>query len=44
MVGLDDGITDALFTTTRPVTGCTFWCPPMVGRQLDLSTVGLGTG
>ena len=25
----DDGITDALFTFTSPITGSYFWCPPM---------------
>ncbi len=38
MVGLDDGIIDGLFAFTRPVTGATFWCPPVneeLGR-LDL--------
>ena len=28
MVGAEDGITDALFKFTRPVTGSYFWCPP----------------
>lgn len=41
MVGAEDGITDALFTFTRPVSGAYFWCPPMKGRRLDLSTLGL---
>lgn len=31
MVGLDDGITDALFNFTRPLTGAYFWCPPLQG-------------
>lgn len=41
MVGEEDGITDALFTFTRPITGCYFWCPPMQGGSLDLTAVGL---
>lgn len=41
MIGAEDGVTDALFTFTRPVTGAYFWCPPMKDRQLDLSAVGL---
>jgi len=45
MVGEDDGISDALFTFTRPVTGSYFWCPPMREvegeAQLDLTAVGL---
>ncbi|MDY7218654.1 Dyp-type peroxidase [Denitrificimonas sp. JX-1] len=39
MIGLDDGITDALFRFSRPVTGGYYWCPPMVDGQLDLSAV-----
>lgn len=41
MAGLEDGITDALFTFTRPVTGNYFWCPPMRDGKLDLSALGL---
>ncbi len=41
MVGLEDGITDALFRFTRPVSGNYFWCPPLKDDRLDLSTVGL---
>ena len=42
MAGEDDGITDALFGFTHPLTGAYFWCPP-VGRggQLDLGALGL---
>lgn len=36
MVGADDGIQDALFDFTRPVTGSYLWCPPMQGDCLDL--------
>jgi putative iron-dependent peroxidase len=36
MVGLEDGVTDALFGMSRPVTGCHAWCPPMDGDALDL--------
>ena len=36
MVGLEDGVTDALFRFTRPVTGSYFWCPPLRGDRLDL--------
>ena len=35
MVGLDDGIRDALFRFTRPVTGGYYWCPPMRAGRLD---------
>ena len=41
MAGLDDGITDALFKFTHPVTGAYFWCPGMRRGQLDLSALGL---
>ena len=41
MVGLDDGVTDALFTFSRPVTGAFFWCPPVLGGRLDLRHLGL---
>lgn len=41
MVGMDDGIVDALFGFSRPLTGSFFWCPPMQGRELDLSAFKL---
>jgi len=41
MVGVDDGITDALFKFTRPVSGNYFWCPPMSRGRLDLRAIGL---
>ncbi len=43
MAGLDDGIVDALFRFTRPVTGAACWCPPLAvdGDGLDLSALGL---
>ncbi|MSQ24054.1 MAG: Dyp-type peroxidase [Chloroflexi bacterium] len=41
MVGQEDGVVDALFTFTRPVTGGYFWCPPQIGGRLDLSGLGL---
>ena len=40
MVGLDDGVVDALFRFTRPVTGTAFWCPPLLDGALDLSGLG----
>jgi putative iron-dependent peroxidase len=42
MVGAEDGITDALFTFTRPETGAYFWCPPVRDGRLDLSAVLAG--
>jgi putative iron-dependent peroxidase len=41
MVGAEDGITDALFKFTRPLSGAYFWCPPVKGKKLDLSALGL---
>lgn len=41
MIGLDDGITDALFQMSRPLTGSYFWCPPVVDGRLDLRAAGL---
>jgi len=39
MVGNEDGIADALFKFTRPITGSYFWCPPMSNGQLDLTAL-----
>ena len=41
MTGATDGITDALFAFTRPVTGNYYWCPPLLNGRLDLSMVGV---
>jgi len=41
MVGEDDGVVDALFRFTRPITGSYFWCPPMCEGSLDLTAVNL---
>lgn len=41
MAGLEDGIVDALFTFSRPLTGGYYWCPPIVDDRLDLSLLGL---
>lgn len=41
MVGAEDGIADALFGFTRPITGAYFWCPPMRDARLDLRALGL---
>ena len=37
MIGLDDGITDGLFSFSRPITGGYYWCPPTENGQLQLS-------
>ena len=39
MLGVEDGISDALFKFTRPLTGAYFWCPPVKGKKLDLSAL-----
>ncbi len=41
MVGAEDGVPDALFRFTRPVSGAYFWCPPLRTGRLDLSGLGL---
>ncbi|MEE9549808.1 MAG: Dyp-type peroxidase [Candidatus Binatia bacterium] len=41
MVGVEDGISDALFRFTRPISGNYFWCPPVVNGKLDLRALGL---
>lgn len=41
MLGKEDGISDALFTFTSPVTGAYFWCPPMKDGMLDLSQLAI---
>ncbi|MEX2207398.1 MAG: hypothetical protein WEF50_14310 [Myxococcota bacterium] len=39
--GLDDGISDALFSFSRPLRGGYYWCPPLARGRLDLSVLGL---
>lgn len=41
MSGLDDGIVDALFQMSKPVTGAYLWCPPLRDGRLDLRALGL---
>ena len=41
MVAAEDGITDALFKFTLPVSGSYFWCPPMRDARLDLRALAL---
>lgn len=41
MAGLEDGIVDALFRFSRPLTGSYFWCPPCHDERLDLRQLGL---
>jgi putative iron-dependent peroxidase len=42
MAGHDDGVVDALFSFSRPVTGAYFWCPPLRDGRLDLRRLGVG--
>jgi len=39
MAGLEDGIPDALFVFSHPVSGAYYWCPPVQDNRLDLSAV-----
>ena len=39
MVGLEDGIADALFRFSRATTGGYYWCPPVREGRLDLRAV-----
>lgn len=39
MLGLEDGIQDALFQISRPLLSSYFWCPPMQKGRLDLSAL-----
>jgi porphyrinogen peroxidase len=41
MAGQEDGVTDAIFTISKPINGAYFWCPPMRGGKLDLRQLGL---
>jgi putative iron-dependent peroxidase len=39
MAGLEDGIPDALFRFSHPVSGGYYWCPPVRDGRLDLRAV-----
>lgn len=39
MAGHEDGVTDALFKFTRPISGGYYWCPPMKDGELNLSAL-----
>jgi len=39
MCGLEDGIVDALFRFSSPITGGYYWCPPVLDGRLDLSAL-----
>ena len=41
MLGLEDGVVDALFSFSRPITGGYYWCPPVTDARLDLRALGV---
>ena len=41
MIGMDDGLRDAVFGMSQPVSGAYFWCPPVAGQGLDLRLLRL---
>lgn len=41
MLGKEDGIQDALFGFTKPISGAYFWCPPLKDNKLNLVQLGL---
>lgn len=41
MLGADDGIVDALFRFSRPVTGGHYWCPALTDGRLDMRAIGV---
>lgn len=40
MAGQEDGVVDALFGFSRPLSGAYLWCPPMDQGRLDLRLLG----
>ena len=41
MAGQEDGVVDAMFRISKPVTGAYLWCPPLVAGRLDLRQLEL---
>lgn len=41
MLGADDGVPDALFSFSRPLSGDYYWCPPLQRGRLDWRALGL---
>ena len=39
MAGEEDGVVDALFRFSRPITGGYYWCPPVRDGRLDLVAI-----
>lgn len=42
MTGNEDGVVDALFNFTHPITGSYFWCPPAANNKIDLGSLNIG--
>lgn len=42
MIGQEDGVVDALFRFSRPVSGGYYWCPPVDDGKLRLPTLPFG--
>lgn len=41
MAGQEDGVVDATFSYSKPVSGAYLWCPPVRQGKLDLRQLGL---
>ena len=41
MAGEEDGVVDAMFRISKPVSGSYLWCPPVIDNHLDLRQLGL---
>jgi putative iron-dependent peroxidase len=41
MAGEEDGVVDAMFRISKPVSGSYLWCPPVARGRLDLRQLGL---
>ena len=41
MSGQEDGLSDALFTFSRPLTGAYYWAPPLHEGRIDLRRLRL---
>lgn len=37
MAGVDDGVTDSIFTFSKPITGNYYWCPPLGKAGINLA-------
>lgn len=42
MSGAEDGVVDALFKFSQPISGSYFWCPPLRDGRIDLSAIKAG--